>query len=49
MKGGYSIGVSQVGTGFANVDRRLPFSAKQRYLRLQRQAKASGKGFHGRC
>jgi hypothetical protein len=49
VKGGYDIGGSQIATGFADVDRRIHFGVKARYLRWEAKAIAGAKGYHGTC
>ncbi|WP_418062259.1 excalibur calcium-binding domain-containing protein [Pimelobacter simplex] len=49
VKGGYDVGGSQIDTGFGQVDRRLRFQLKKRYLRWEAQARAEGRGYHGTC
>lgn len=49
VKGGYDVGGSQIDTGFGQVDRKLRFQLKKRYLRWEAQARAEGRGYHGTC
>lgn len=49
VKGSYDIGGSQIDTGFGQVDRKLRFQLKKRYLRWEAQARAEGRGYHGTC
>ncbi|KAB2809609.1 hypothetical protein F9L07_21650 [Pimelobacter simplex] len=49
VKGGYDVGSSQIDTGFGQVDRKLRFQLKKRYLRWEAQARAEGRGYHGTC
>lgn len=49
VKGNYDVGGSQIATGFAQVDRKLRFGAKKRYLRWESQARAESAGYHGTC
>ncbi|MFJ9314880.1 excalibur calcium-binding domain-containing protein [Pimelobacter simplex] len=49
VKGGYDVGGSQIDTGFGQVDRKLRFQLKKRYLRWEARARAEGRGYHGTC
>lgn len=49
VKGGYDVGGSQIATGFGQVDRKLRFAKKQRYLRAESRARAESRGYHGTC
>lgn len=49
VKGNYDVGGSQIDTGFGQVDRKLKFRLKKRYLRWESQARAESRGYYGTC
>lgn len=49
VKGSHDVGGRQIATGFADVERRIRFVRKQRYLRSEEKAIARGRGYHGSC
>lgn len=49
VKGDYDIGGSQIATGYAQVERKIRFSSKKRYLRWEGTAERTGEGYHGTC
>lgn len=49
VKGNYDIGGSQIGTGYAKVERKIRFAEKSRYLRWEKKAKADLEGFYSKC